>query len=514
MQIYTNLLKEFKNYLGNELKDQPTRNFENVFYINKSRVRDIAFFFGEKSVNLKNILINDFKNKYEVIYEYFNEYIPDNQYLFVFTEVDKDSNEIDSVRVAYPQVESYEDEISKRYGIKFLYFKEELEEILPNLPIKLFPAHSAKNILSQGVFNRIHLTDNYFHFNLDKNIIESVNFKTGWLYRGIIPLLKYKNWGKENLQLIEKICSTSSFHHSLAYSLAMESIINVSVSNRVKMIRTIYCEIERIINHIFWFVNLMYLTYYFKEYHNLLNKVLDFLSFLEKELGTRYFEELNYIGYVKDISWHSLEDLREAIEEIDSSLFEILHNRIYNSNLKKRFKDLGTLIEENVPESGITGPNIRAAGQIYDVRYFSPYNSYLDEDIIAKWEVVTFNGGDAYSRIQVRLWELKNSVSIIKGAIDYLKNNTEKIEVIDLANIKLYADEIGISVVEAPQGELVYILKTSNRPGKDNLGSVSIQTPSMNNFFALKNFILPNCDIKDFPLIVHSMDLCFNCIDL
>jgi len=217
---------------------------------------------------------------------------------------------------------------------------------------------------------------------------------------------------------------------------------------------------------------------------------------------------------VKDISWHSLEDLREAIEEIDSSLFEILHNRIYNSNLKKRFKDLGTLIEENVPESGITGPNIRAAGQIYDVRYFSPYNSYLDEDIIGKWEVVTFNGGDAYSRIQVRLWELKNSVSIIKGAIDYLKNNTEKIEVIDLANIKLYADEIGISVVEAPQGELVYILKTSDRPGKDNLGSVSIQTPSMNNFFALKNFILPNCDLKDFPLIVHSMDLCFNCIDL
>ncbi|GAG97996.1 unnamed protein product, partial [marine sediment metagenome] len=119
-----------------------------------------------------------------------------------------------------------------------------------------------------------------------------------------------------------------------------------------------------------------------------------------------------------------------------------------------------------------------------------------------------------YSRIQVRLWELKNSVSIIKGAIDYLKNDTTKIEVIDLANVKLIADEIGISVVEAPQGELVYILKTSDRPGIDNLGSVSIQTPSMNNFFALKNFILPNCDLKDFPLIVHSMDLCFNCIDL
>ena len=514
MQIYSKLLLEFKNYLGNELKGAPTRNFENVFYINKARVRDIAFFFGEKSVNLKNILINDFENKYEVIYEYFGEYIPDNQYLFVITEVDKDSNEIDSVRVAYPQVENYEDEISKRYGIKFLYFKEELEESLYNFPVKLFPAHSAKNILSQGVFNRIHLTDNYFHFNLDKNIIKSVNFKTGWLYRGIIPLMKYKNWDKENLKLVEKICSTSSFHHSLAYSLAMESIINVSVSNRVKMIRTIYCELERITNHILWFANLMYLTYHFKEYYNLLNKVLYFLNFLEKELGTRYFEELNYIGYVKDIPWYSLNDLQEAVDEIYSSSFKILYNRIYNSNLKNRFKGLSTLLEESVLESGITGPNIRASGHIYDIRYFSPYNSYLDEDIIDKWEVVTFNGGDAYSRIQVRLWELKNSVSIIKGAIDYLKNDTAKMEVIDLANVKLIADEIGISVVEAPQGELVYILKTSDRPGKDNLGSVSIQTPSMNNFFALKNFILPNCDIKDFPLIVHSMDLCFNCIDL
>lgn len=45
MQIYSNLLLEFKNYLGNELKGAPTRNFENVFYINKARVRDIAFFF-------------------------------------------------------------------------------------------------------------------------------------------------------------------------------------------------------------------------------------------------------------------------------------------------------------------------------------------------------------------------------------------------------------------------------------------------------------------------------------
>ncbi len=514
MQIYTGLVREFKNYFGTELKDTPTRGFANIFYINKSRVRDIAFFFSEKSVNLKNILINDFKSNYEVIYEYFNEYIPDNQYLFVITEVDKDSNEIDSVRVAYPQVESYEDEISKRYGIKFLYFKEELEESLYNLPVKLFPAHSAKNILAQGVFNRIHHINNYFHCNLEKNIIKSVNFKTGWLYRGIIPLLKYKNWGKENLALVEKICSTSSFHHSLAYSLAMESIINISVSNRVKMIRTIYCELERITNHIFWFVNLMYLTYSFKEYHTLLKKVLYFLNFLEKELGIRYFEELNYIGYVKDILWYSLEDLRETVEEIYSSSFKNIYNSIYNSTLKKQFKGLSTLLEENVLESGITGPNVRASGHIYDVRYFSPYNSYLDEDIIDKWEVVTFNGGDAYSRIQVRLWELKNSVSIIKGAIDYLKNDTTKIEVLDFANIKLIADKIGISVVEAPQGELVYIVKTSDLPGKNNLGSVSIQTPSMNNFFALKNFILPNCDIKDFPLIVHSMDLCFNCIDL
>ena len=514
MQVNTSLLKEFKNYFGKELRHRPNRDFSNVFYINKSRVRDIAFFLDEKSINLKNILINDFKNNYEVIYEYFSEYIPDNRYLFVITEVDKASNEIDSIRVIYPYVECYEDEITKRYGINFLYFKEELEESLFSYPAELFSVHFPKNILRQGVFNRIHLVNNYFHFNLENKIIKSVDFKTGWLYRGITPLLKYKNWAYENLQLLEKICSTSSFHHSLAYSLAIESILNISVSNRVKMIRTIYCELERMINHIQWFANLMYLTYYFKEYNNLLNKSLELHKLIEEVLGIGYFEKLNYIGYVKDLPLHFLDDLPITIEGIYSSIFEILNNRIYSSHLKKRFTGLGALSVESALESGVTGPNIRASGQNYDVRYYYSYNSYLDKDIIENWEVVSFNDGDAYSRIQVRFSELKNSVSIIKRAVDYLQSDETKIDIYDLSNIKLDANEIGISIVEAPQGELVYFIKTDDRPGKESLGSVSIQTPTMNNLFALKNFILPNSNIKDFPLLVHSMDLCFNCLDL
>ncbi len=514
MQVNTDLLKEFKNYFGKELRHKPNRDFNNVYHINKSRVRDVAFFLDEKSINLKNILINDFENNYEVVYEYFGKYIPDNQYLFVITEVDKASNEIDSVRVVYPYVECYEDEITKRYGINFLYFKEEVEESLFSFPAEIFSAHFPKNILRQGIFNRIHLTNNYFHFNLENKIIKSVDFKTGWLYRGIIPLLKYKKWAHENLQLLEKICATSSFHHSLAYSLAMESFLNISISNRVKIIRTIYCELERMINHIQWFVNLMYLTYYFKEYNNLLNITIELINFIEEGLGIGYFEKLNYIGYVKDFPVHFLNDLPKTIENIYSSIFEVLHNRINNSHFKKRFIGLAALSVESALESGVTGPNIRASEQNYDIRYFYPYNSYLDEDIIDNWEVVTINDGDVYSRIQIRFREIKNSVSIIKQAVDYLQRDETKIDVFDLSDIKLNANEIGISIVEAPQGELVYIIKTANRPGKDYLGSVSIQTPTTNNLFALKNFILPHNNVKDFPLIVHSMDLCFNCFDL
>ena len=58
MLVYSNLLKEFKNYFGRELNHRPIQGFKQAYYINKSRVRDVAFFFSEKLFFLKNDKIN------------------------------------------------------------------------------------------------------------------------------------------------------------------------------------------------------------------------------------------------------------------------------------------------------------------------------------------------------------------------------------------------------------------------------------------------------------------------
>ena len=514
MLVYSNLLKEFKNYFGSELNHRPIQGFKQAYYINKSRVRDIAFFFSEKMFYLKNILINDLPQSYEIIYEYFSKMLQEDKNIFIFTHVDKASNEIDSVRVAYPHIGNYEDEVTKRYGLKFLYFKEEMEESLYLDTSTLYPSHSDNNLLSLGIFNKIHLNNNYFHLKIEKDIIKSVDLKTGWLYRGIIPLLKHKKWSYENLKLIEKISFNNSFHHNLAYSLALESILNINTSARVKLLRTVYCELERISNHMVWFSNLMYLLKYYKDYYSLLSRHLYLLKILEKELGSVYFENLNYIGYVKDIPWYSIEDLKNKVEVVVLSTFGILYKKIYSSYFKNRCKKLGVISHDNAIESGIVGPNLRASGIAHDVRQFTPYNSYSDNAVIGSWEVVSFTDGDIFSRAQARLWEIKNSNSIIQRCLEIVLKDESDITPIDLSKKKLNANEYGISVVEAPQGELVYVVKTGDRPGKDELGSVYIQTPSFNNFFALKNYLIPNSDIRDFPLIVHSMDLCFNCIDL
>ena len=76
-----------------------------------------------------------------------------------------------------------EDEITKRYGLIFLYFKEEMEESLYLNPASLFPIHSSNNLLSVGIFNKIHLTNNYIHFHTENKKISSVDIRTSVLHR-------------------------------------------------------------------------------------------------------------------------------------------------------------------------------------------------------------------------------------------------------------------------------------------------------------------------------------------
>jgi len=78
---------------------------------------------------------------------------------------------------------------------------------------------------------------------------------------------------------------------------------------------------------------------------------------------------------------------------------------------------VGKLSAQDAIGLGVSGPLLRASGVPYDVRKVFPYSSYDEFD----FEVKTQTGGDCYARYQVRVAEMRESLKIIKQAMEKIE---------------------------------------------------------------------------------------------
>src|SRR6202022_4415050 len=65
---------------------------------------------------------------------------------------------------------------------------------------------------------------------------------------------------------------------------------------------------------------------------------------------------------------------------------------------------------------GATGPMLRGSGSSWDLRKRRPYSGYEQYD----WEVAVETAGDCYARYLVRVKEMRESVKILRQALDRL----------------------------------------------------------------------------------------------
>ena len=118
----SSLIKDYKANFGKELRKldekQPSRV---IAFLNRIRIRDSAIFLHENGAEFINIGITDIGDKFEVVYEYYFRFMK-KKYWFIITEVDKKANQMDSIEMIYPSAKNYENEINKRYSLKFISF--------------------------------------------------------------------------------------------------------------------------------------------------------------------------------------------------------------------------------------------------------------------------------------------------------------------------------------------------------------------------------------------------------
>jgi NADH-quinone oxidoreductase subunit D len=248
---------------------------------------------------------------------------------------------------------------------------------------------------------------------LDGETVVSADTTIGYLHTGIEKTAEQKRW-QQVIPLVERMDYLSAQSNSLAFCLAVETLLGVEMPQRVRDIRVLIAELQRINSHLVWLgthglevgaVSVM--LYCFRERELLLN-INEMLA------GFRMFPSYIRIGGLReDLPAGFHQAVRAFLDRLPGKLDEYEALLTQNQIWVKRTKAVGILSGEDAVAYGLVGPIARAAGVSYDVRKAFPYLGYETYD----FDVPVGSNGDVYDRYLVRMEEMRQSVRIANQAL-------------------------------------------------------------------------------------------------
>jgi NADH-quinone oxidoreductase subunit D len=176
----------------------------------------------------------------------------------------------------------------------------------------------------------------------------------------------------------------------------------------------------------------------------------------------------------------------------------LTNNRIWVG----RLKGVGILSGDECKEFGVTGPVLRAAGVKWDIRKALPYSGYDQYD----FEVPIGQNGDTYDRYVVRMQEMRQSVRIMRQAVDRIPTGPIMGKVPKV--IKPAVGEVYVSI-EAPKGELGYFVVSDNSTQPYRL---RVRPPSFVNLQALDRMVRGGL-VADVVAIIGTLDIVLGEVD-
>lgn len=293
----------------------------------------------------------------------------------------------------------------------------------------------------------------HFRVSLDGERIRKIDPVLGYIHRGVEKISESLTY-PQTLALTDRLDYLGAMQNRHALCMCIEQAMGVEVSDRVKVIRTIMDELQRIDSHILFFSCLCQdlgattaFLYGFRDRE----KILDIF---EETCGGRLILNYNTIGGVMaDIHPNFQKRVKELIPYMRKNIQE--YHDIFTGNVifQNRAKGVGVLTKEQCISFGCTGGTGRAAGWHNDVRKLHPYAAY---DRV-QFNEVTRTEGDSFARYMIRLDEILESLNIIEQLIDNIPegNFQEKMKPI----IKVPAGTY-YSAVEGSRGEFGVLLES------------------------------------------------------
>lgn len=337
---------------------------------------------------------------------------------------------------------------------------------------------------------------------LDGETIKKIEPHIGYIHRSIEKMserLSYRNF----IFATSRMDYLAAHINNEACALAVEKALQIEATPRAKVVRTILSELTRLSSHQLWWgctgLDLGAVTPFFYAFRE--REAI--VAIMEETCGARLTQ--NYIvpgGLMTDIHPNFQQRTKDILEQIKGKYKEYDEIMTGNVIFENRTKGVGYLSKEDAISFGVTGPTARASGVSCDIRKWNPYSAY-DQ---VEFEEVLSNGGDCYARYQVRMKEMRQSVSIIEQLIDNIPEGEfqEKTKAV----IKLPKGDF-YQRVETPRGELgVYIVSD----GASSPYRVKYRSPNFSNLSVLPT-IAKGYKIGDLVAIMATIDLVIPDID-
>jgi NADH-quinone oxidoreductase subunit D len=249
---------------------------------------------------------------------------------------------------------------------------------------------------------------------LDGETVLSASPTIGYLHTGIEKTIEQKKW-QQVIPLVERMDYLSAQSNSMAFCLSVERLLGLEVPERVRWIRVLIAELQRINSHLVWLgthgmevgaVSVM--LYCFRERELLLN-INEMLA------GFRMFPSYMRVGGLREDLPRGFHDtVRAFLDRFPPKLDEYEDLLTKNEIYIERTRGVGRISKEDAVAFGLVGPIARAAGVTYDVRKAFPYLGYEQLD----FEVPIQADGDAYARYLVRVAEMRQSVGLCRQVLE------------------------------------------------------------------------------------------------
>ena len=355
---------------------------------------------------------------------------------------------------------------------------------------------------------------------LDGDLIVRADPIVGQLHRGQEKIAENMTYNQfipftDRLDYLAPLCN------NIAFAQCVEKLANIEITERCKTIRIICCELSRIASHLVGLAAYAMDAGSWTGFMYCFTQREKILTLFEELTGARMTSSYARIGgLARDISEGWLGRVNSFANQFLPKLDEIDNLITRNRIFVDRAVGIGVVSKEMAMQWGLTGANLRASGVASDIRKDVPYLGYEDYD----FDVVIGVNGDSYDRWMVRIEEMRQSIRIVRQAIEKMPEGA-----VSVANPKItlpqkdgvqrnMEDLINNFLVitqgpDIPEGEAYF---EADNP-KGALGfyimskgggvpyRVKIRAPSFVSLSAMQE-ILPGHHFSDIAVILGSFD--------